>query len=335
MSDYDYDDDYEYDPWNHMVNDPVDFQMNGYGGFGYDTSHVKSDGNHSALARAAKDGNLGAVQSLVLQSLSRRVLLNEARRWTEVDYKMSGFTKEYEWFDLTPLALAASHAHSDIVKYLLLEGADPTLIGCPSDNVNITAVDAAKSSQTANQRLMAGFENVDSISTYSYTSYLPSTGEEPMAWAENLLRKKSRILNCIALLEAADPFWKPASYSHSRFGQERATSGYSNKPSDHQGLVNALEAVDSEPPVPDQEELDALVVKIQALQCLARKENDSKASKKNARTPMTRTASGKNRKQKQHSSAMSSANMQQVKKCRFFLKGTCLYGADCRFSHEV
>ena len=65
MSDYDYDDDYEYDPWNHMVNDPVDFQMNGYGGFGYDTSHVKSDGNHSALARAAKDGNLGAVQSLV------------------------------------------------------------------------------------------------------------------------------------------------------------------------------------------------------------------------------------------------------------------------------
>jgi hypothetical protein len=334
MSDYD-DEDFhdDYDPWDHMVNDPEDFQMNGYGGFGYDTSHVKSDGNHSALALAAKNGNLGAVQSLVLQSLSRRVLLNQARRWTEVDYRASGFTKEYEWFDLTPLALAASHAHSDIVKYLLLEGADPTLKGCPSDDVHMTALGAAKNSQTTNQRFMAQFENVDSISTYSYTSCLPPAGEEPMVWAATLLCKKSRILNCIALLEAADPFWKAASCSHSRFGRERATSGYSNKPSDHRGLVNALEAVDSEPSLPDQEELDALVAKIQALRCLARKENDSKASKKNARTPTPRTTSGKNRKQKQHSSAMSSANTQQVKKCHFFPK--CRYGADCRFSHEA
>ena len=43
-----YDDDYdsygdEYDPVRHMAEDPIHFQMYGYGGFGYDTSHVPKD----------------------------------------------------------------------------------------------------------------------------------------------------------------------------------------------------------------------------------------------------------------------------------------------------
>ena len=45
-SDYsDYSDDYGDDPAEHMANDPVDFQMNGFAGAGagYDTSHVKTN----------------------------------------------------------------------------------------------------------------------------------------------------------------------------------------------------------------------------------------------------------------------------------------------------
>jgi hypothetical protein len=64
MSYYAYDDDYDdgYDPVKHMMMDPVDFQINGYGGFGYHTSHVPADGKHSALAVAAEAGIVGRVQ---------------------------------------------------------------------------------------------------------------------------------------------------------------------------------------------------------------------------------------------------------------------------------
>ena len=57
---------------------------------------------------------------------------------------MSGFTKEYEWFDITPLAVAASKGRDDIVQYLLEEGADPTLSGCPHDDVYWNAFQAAR-----------------------------------------------------------------------------------------------------------------------------------------------------------------------------------------------
>ena len=42
----------------------------------------------------------------IMEAPALRKLLNASKRWTEVDYKMSGFTKEHEWHDLTPLAKA-------------------------------------------------------------------------------------------------------------------------------------------------------------------------------------------------------------------------------------
>ena len=42
----------------------------------------------------------------IMEVPALRKLLNASKRWTEVDYKMSGFTKEHEWHDLTPLAKA-------------------------------------------------------------------------------------------------------------------------------------------------------------------------------------------------------------------------------------
>jgi hypothetical protein len=42
IDDSDYSDDYGYDPAEHMAIDLVDFQINGFAGAGYDTSHVKN-----------------------------------------------------------------------------------------------------------------------------------------------------------------------------------------------------------------------------------------------------------------------------------------------------
>eukprot|EP00979_Chaetoceros_neogracilis_P003566 scaffold621_cov256-Chaetoceros_neogracile.AAC.1 len=59
--------------------------------------------------------------------------INGARRWTEIDYRASGFTKEYEWFDRTPLLIAIKKGHVNVVRYLLEEGADPALKACYAD----------------------------------------------------------------------------------------------------------------------------------------------------------------------------------------------------------
>ena len=144
---YHYSDDY--DPYDHMTNDPIDYYTNGYGGFGYDTSHVKKDETHSELFKYASAGDLSQVKQIIehakaVSEVEKNKVLNHARRWTEVDYKMSGFTKEYEWFDITPLAVAASKGHDGIVQYLLEEGADPTLTGCPYDDTYWDAFQAAR-----------------------------------------------------------------------------------------------------------------------------------------------------------------------------------------------
>ena len=96
-----------------------------------DTIHRmwKTDGKHSALYNATEAGNLEEVQELISltnvtteekgtdsppkaksssnkssnnersKTSDRKLeVINHARRWTEVDYKASGFTKEYEWY---------------------------------------------------------------------------------------------------------------------------------------------------------------------------------------------------------------------------------------------
>ena len=126
-----------------MTNDPVDFQTYGYGGFGYDTSHVAKDEPHSELTLAAKSGNFNQVKRIV-EAEDKHSVINHARRWTEVDYRASGFTKEHVWFDITALAYAAKGGYDNIVQYLLEESADPTLSGCWTDDQYADAFQAAR-----------------------------------------------------------------------------------------------------------------------------------------------------------------------------------------------
>lgn len=229
MSDYDddYDYDYEYDPYEHMANDPLSFYTHGYGGFGYDTSHVPPDEDTPDITKRVEEGNLAAVKNIVEAASTdsekkKHVTINYARRWTEVDYRMSGFTKEYEWFDLTPLATAALKGHDDIVQYLLEQGADPTLEGCPDDNVYMTAL------QAANKLLGSAMATTCS-------------GDKS---------KWNKPRRCVDLLSVSELFWKKASYAGSRYSKTNRLE-FSNRPCDVHGLQQALREVPDIATYPD------------------------------------------------------------------------------------
>ena len=199
-----------------MTQDPLSFYTFGYGGFGYDTSHVPPNEETPVITKRVEDGNLAAVQNIVQAASAdsekaKHVTLNYARRWTEVDYRLSGFTKEYEWFDLTPLATAALKGHDDIVLYLLEQGADPTLEGCPDDDVYLTAL------QSANQLLRSAMASSDKS-------------------------KWNKPRRCVDLLSVAELFWEKASYAGSRYSKTKRLE-FSNRPCDVQGLQQALREV--------------------------------------------------------------------------------------------
>lgn len=98
---------------------------------------MKSDGQHSEFYRICEQGNLEKAKSILAKQTTvakRLETINGARRWTEIDYRASGFTKEYEWFDRTPLLIAIKKGHVNVVRYLLEEGADPALKACYADD---------------------------------------------------------------------------------------------------------------------------------------------------------------------------------------------------------
>jgi len=210
----------DYNPMRHMMDDPVDFQMHGYGGFGYDTSDVPKDEPKPTITKKADAGDLAGVKSVVEKTPANKKahVINHARRWTEVDYRMSGFTKEYEWFDITPVATAAWRGHDQIVQYLLEQGADPTLVGCPTDDVHRDAFQSAEAKIKVEDRNSKGPKS------------------------EALLRAK----RCVDLLTAAKPFWNPASYNGSRYGKNARTD-FTNKPTNTKELLDALSSIPALP----------------------------------------------------------------------------------------
>ena len=211
-----FDDDGEYDVVAHMTDDPVDFYTNGYGGFGYDTSHVAGPEPHSELYRASAAGDLAKVQSIVSEtspSLKLQVL-NHARKWTEVDYRASGFTKEYEWFDLTPLLVAVQKGHVSIVKYLLEQGADPTLQACPEEDLFVGCEGAAETAMTEAKRKIFNLKRIHAkdtyISDYECKAYLPHAGKAQQSLqdrAKELIRHYHETIHGQEVIKMALKHW--------------------------------------------------------------------------------------------------------------------------------
>eukprot|EP00586_Coscinodiscus_wailesii_P021018 CAMPEP_0172496826 /NCGR_PEP_ID=MMETSP1066-20121228/93702_1 /TAXON_ID=671091 /ORGANISM="Coscinodiscus wailesii, Strain CCMP2513" /LENGTH=73 /DNA_ID=CAMNT_0013269325 /DNA_START=71 /DNA_END=289 /DNA_ORIENTATION=+ len=62
---YDYN---SYDPYQQMAYDTASYQMYGYGGYGYETSHIPPDESHSPLYSRAEKGDLQRVTALVTEA---------------------------------------------------------------------------------------------------------------------------------------------------------------------------------------------------------------------------------------------------------------------------
>ena len=113
-----------------------------------------------AIIKAAARGDLDAVKRIVEAAASISIVeknktMNQAPIWTEIlTVEESGIssgdvnnnvnvhtttttttTTSQEWFDVTAVTMAAMRGHHHILQYLLEEGADPTLKGCPKDAI--------------------------------------------------------------------------------------------------------------------------------------------------------------------------------------------------------
>ena len=85
-------------------------------------------------------GSVDAVATHV--SLDEKIkVVNYARKWTEHNIVLRQpriiQIAVAEWYDVTPITLAAMRGHDSIVEYLLQQGADPTLKGCSLDDINV------------------------------------------------------------------------------------------------------------------------------------------------------------------------------------------------------
>jgi len=90
------------------------------------------------IVSAAERGDLKKIKKYI----SKGVNLNKQQKWIEVDDKMF-YDKTYEWFGNTALIEASQHGHIDIVRELLLNGADPAITACPKEDKHHTAIKAA------------------------------------------------------------------------------------------------------------------------------------------------------------------------------------------------
>ena len=108
-----------------------------------------------AITKAAARGDLEEVKRIVKAAASisiaeKNKAMNQAPIWTEIlSVEENGIissgddgnniniqtTTSQEWFDVTATTMAAIRGHHHVLQYLLEEGADPTLKGCPKDAI--------------------------------------------------------------------------------------------------------------------------------------------------------------------------------------------------------
>ena len=100
-----------------------------------------------AISKAVARGDLSAVKRLVeaaaaVSNDEKIKMISHARRWTEQNIAYSNEENPNgtaEWFDVTPITIASMRGHDAIVEYLLRMGADPTLKGCPVDDIELSS----------------------------------------------------------------------------------------------------------------------------------------------------------------------------------------------------
>jgi hypothetical protein len=128
-----------------------------------------------------------------------------------------------EWFDVTPVTLAAMRGHDDVVEYLLRAGADPTLSGSPMDDVAPWM--ASGGMDGGGVRVPLGDR--------------PDLQMDAFDAAGRLSRKIRRCRRTRDLLMAVRPFWKKAPYSGSSAAKHKRAN-FTNAPLNIDWVIEAI-----------------------------------------------------------------------------------------------
>ena len=178
------------------------------------------------ITKAVARGDLASVRNIVdaaaaISFDAKIKTLNCTRIWNEQHpaYQAEDNRASIaEWFDVTPITTAAMRGHHEIVEYLLAVGADPTLKGCPYDDVEIPRDDG--------QPLF----NIPELHMNAFEA------------ASKLSRKIRRCRRTQDLLMVVKSYWKRSIYSGSSAARHKRTT-FSNLPLNLGWIVDGLKQV--------------------------------------------------------------------------------------------
>jgi len=362
------------------------------GGFGYGSAGRRDDSkfrrggtagfvgvvDEPKIVAAARGGHLQQVQSVFrkMKMAPNRRWLNRSRTWTEAD---GGGKQKRKWHGLTAVTTAAMAGHHDVVEYLLKQGADPTLRGFYHADVHYDALAAAKvglaywvgekwkivaAASTAAAGAGGGSDPSLDGNVKSVEQLLGSFNNRPNKVAVQVSRNIKCFQRCVALIEAALPFWSfPEKYgeSHDTRSNLRETLGFPNQPSDANGLEHALDAVDD---MEADGEVQLLAEQLKSVLNLRprqakNKKNKTSISNNNYNKHGSNKDSARqirnNHNGRRHSEPLRDIQPQQGQQqqhhqqqkqqkqsgdgrkkdvCWYYLAGCCMYGDSCNFIHE-
>lgn len=204
----------------------------------------------SCLTAAARLGDTAEVKSIVEERIGKGFLhypdflLNYCAKYHEVDYKMGGYTKEWDWFKYTPVVAAAKNGHIECVRVLLLNGACPVLQCCEIDDVCEDALQAASSQggwlgnsiATELEKLERGEQ------LQSYSSLVQQAGSDSCQTViKNALARAKKSAELEALVKVAMPFWHHIKDRSAHWNEKAARNNQKLVPSDGAALRAAVE----------------------------------------------------------------------------------------------
>jgi len=220
--------------------------------------YYPKDEKDSNLVTAASAGNLEAVKRIVQDCPPdlKAGTLNCARKWTEVDEKMGGYDKSWEWFGDTAIIAAARAGHVEVVQYLLMEGADPTLSSCPRCDGYETAQKAVEDRE---KHLDSTIEKIK-MGTIFVSEH--DVEKDAKIFVRGIIEKQNRLKIISDLLKEAGKYWDRAKYASESYSKERskAFAENPNKPTNledlRRGIASTVATLDV-----DQEVLDEVAAK--------------------------------------------------------------------------
>jgi hypothetical protein len=153
---------------------------------------------------------------------------------------MGGYEKSREWFGDTALIAAARAFHVEEVKYLLVEGADPTLSSCPGDDEYETALKAADNREKQLER------TIESIKSGIHYVYEHDVQKDAKIFVREILEKLNHFKIISDLLKEAGKHWNRAQYAGHSYSEERskAFAENPNKPTNLEDLRRVIVATE-------------------------------------------------------------------------------------------